>query len=87
MGKSKYNKGDKVVFIDKVESNNLYTPMLYEVCTIVMEFDIDNRRTKEEDRVIAIEETPSIVYRHNQFISLLEFRKQKIEKCLKREIK
>jgi len=87
MGKLKHEKGDKIVFIDEVEADSPYTPMLHQVCTLVMEFDIDNRRTKEEDRVIAIVETPNLVYRHNQFISLLEFRKQKIEKCLKKVTK
>ena len=86
MGKIIYNKGDKIVFIDEVEGGQLYTPVLYEVCTVTWEFEAVGM-DKDQDRVIAIAETPSIVYRHNQFISLIEFRKQKIEKCLKRVIK
>jgi hypothetical protein len=87
MGKIKYNRGDKVVFIDEHESKSYFTPDLYQVCTIVMEFEVDHRIGEEEDRVIAIEECPNIVFRHNQLISLVEFRKQKIEKCLKGVIK
>ena len=86
MGRNKHKKGDKIVFIDEKESRDLHTPELYSICTVVMEFDaspIDS----EIDRTIAISESPRIVYRPDQFISLIEFRKQKIEKCLKRVTK
>jgi len=86
MDRQKYKNGDKVIFIDEKEYIPGITANLYSVCTIVMEFDVDTN-LGELDRVIAIKESPHIVYRPNQFISLTEFRKQKIEKCLKRVIK
>jgi len=86
MGKIIYTKGDKIVFIDESEARSPYTPNLYDVCTVTWEFEADGM-DYEQDRVIAIAETPSLVYRHNQFISLVKFRKQKIERCLKRVIK
>jgi len=86
MGKILYDKGDKIVFIDESECDHPNVPNLYDVCTVVMEFEAQGM-DYDQDRVIAIVETPSIVYRHNQFISLIEFRKQKIDRCLKRVIK